>query len=183
MKSDVVDQKFSLLFDWFDQDRDGQLTPQDLEATAAVFAGVAKEEDHDNRAAFHSAFAQWWRLLEEADTDGDGRISRTEFITMMQDSVTTPAHFENVVMAIIEAIVNVTDTDGDGVLSRDEYVALYQALGVPAEQCGPAFDRVDLDGDGVISHAEYRAAIVEFYFSTDPEAPGNHLLGMLVQPT
>ncbi|MFJ3882445.1 EF-hand domain-containing protein [Streptomyces sp. NPDC090077] len=183
MSSTMMGQKFSLLFDWFDQDRDGQLTRQDLEATAAVFARIAREEDHGNRAAIRAAFGQWWQLLlAHADADGDGQVSRHEFTTAMQDRVTAPAHFETAVMAIADAVMSAADTNRDGVLSRDEYVAMYQALGVPAEQSGPAFEKVDRDGDGIISHHEYRTAIVDFYLSTDPHAPGNYLLGPLTQP-
>ncbi|MFF1414766.1 EF-hand domain-containing protein [Streptomyces sp. NPDC058289] len=167
-----------ILFDWFDQDRDGQLSEGDLQATAKVFAQVARDEDHTNVAVIHAAFGQWWQLLlEHADTDGDGQVSRPEFVTAMQDSVTAPEHFESAVMAIADAVMNAADTNTDGVLSQDEYVAMYEVLGVSPERSVPAFGRLDLDGDGVISHHEYRTAIVDFYLSTDPNAPGNYLLG------
>lgn len=182
MSSAMTDQKFSLLFYWFDQDRDGQLTQQDLQATAKVFAQVATDEDHTNVTAIHAAFEQWWQLLlKHADADGDGRVSRAEFVTAMDD-VTAPAHFESAVMAIADAVMRAADTSGDGVLSREEYVAMYRALGVSEEHSGPAFGMLDLDGNGVISHDEYRTAIVDFYLSTDPEAPGNYLLGPLRLP-
>lgn len=178
MATAVQGQKFSILFDWFDQDRDGQLSQGDLQATAKVFAQVARDEDHTNVAAIHAAFGQWWQLLlEHADTDGDGQVSREEFVTAMQDSVTAPEHFESAVMAIADAVMNAADTNTDGVLSRDEYVAMYEVLGVSPEHSVPAFARLDVDGDGVISHHEYRTAIVDFYLSTDPDAPGNYLLG------
>ncbi|MEU9945945.1 EF-hand domain-containing protein [Streptomyces lavendulae] len=178
MSGAVQGQKFSILFNWFDQDCDGQLSAGDLQATAKVFAQVARDEDHANVAAIHAAFGQWWQLLvEHADTDGDGQVSRTEFIAAMGDSVTAPEHFESAVMAIADAVMAAADTNADGVLSREEYVALYEVLGVSPEQSAPAFDRLDLDGDGVISHHEYRTAIVDFYLSTDPNAPGNYLLG------
>ncbi|MFI1942777.1 EF-hand domain-containing protein [Streptomyces virginiae] len=184
MTSDVKNQKFSTLFDWFDQDHDGQLTEGDLRATAKVFAQVARDEDHTNVHAIHTAFEQWWQLLlQHADTNRDGQVSRQEFITTMEASVTTPQHFESAVMAIADAVMNAADTDTDGVLSRDEYIRLYEALGVAPEHSGPAFAILDLDGDGVISHDEYRTAIVDFYLSDDPEAPGNYLLGPINQPT
>ncbi|MFK0202087.1 EF-hand domain-containing protein [Streptomyces lavendulae] len=149
-----------------------------LEVAPGSIEGVARDEDHANVAAIHAAFGQWWQLLvEHADTDGDGQVSRTEFITAMGDSVTAPEHFESAVMAIADAVMDAADTNADGVLSREEYVALYEVLGVSPEQSAPAFDRLDLDGDGVISHHEYRTAIVDFYLSANPNAPGNYLLG------
>jgi hypothetical protein len=35
------------------------------------------------------------------------------------------------------------------------------------------------DGSGELSYAEFRQAIVEFYLSGDPNAPGNWLLGSM----
>jgi Ca2+-binding EF-hand superfamily protein len=182
MASVVKDQKFSILFDWFDQDGDGQLTQGDLRATATVFAQVAGDENQADAAAIHTAFEHWWQLLlQHADSDGDGQVSRQEFITTMEASVTTPENFESAVMAIADAVMNAADANGDGVLSRAEYISLYEVLGVSAEHSGPAFALIDLDGNGVISHDEYRAAIVDFYLSNDPGAPGNYLLGPLTR--
>ncbi|MEV7831241.1 EF-hand domain-containing protein [Streptomyces subrutilus] len=183
MASAVKNQKFAVLFTWFDQDQDGQLSEDDMRTTAKVFAQVARDEDHSNISALHSAFEQWWQLLlQHADTDGDGQISRTEFITTMEASVTSPEHFESAVMAIADAVMNAADTDTDGVLSRDEYIRMYETLGVAPELSGPAFTRLDLDGNGVISHDEFRAAIVDFYLSNNPDAPGNYLLGPIGHP-
>lgn len=178
MTTAVKSQKFSTLFDWFDQDQDGQLTQDDLQATAKVFSRTAAEDDHANIKAIHSAFEQWWQLLlEHGDTDGDGQVSRQEFITIMEANVTAPEHFESAVMAIADAVMKALDANSDGVLSLVEYMRLYDTLGVPKEHSAEAFTRLDLDGDGVISFDEYRNAIVDFYLSADPNAPGNYLLG------
>ncbi|MEV6161926.1 EF-hand domain-containing protein [Streptomyces sp. NPDC052052] len=178
MTSAVKSQKFSILFDWFDQGRDGQLTQDDLRATADVFARVAAEDDHTNITAMRDAFERWWQLLlRHGDTNGDGRLSRQEFIAVTEANVTAPEHFGGAVMAIIDALMNTLDTDRDGFLSRDEYVRMYDALGISPERSGEAFTRLDLNGDGVISHEEFRMAISDFYLSTDPDAPGNYMLG------
>ncbi|WP_201440413.1 EF-hand domain-containing protein [Saccharothrix sp. 6-C] len=183
MTSSMMDRKFDSLFDWFDQNRDGHLTHDDLEATATVFSQVAPPEDHANITAIHDAFEQWWQLLlRHSDTDGDGRVSRDEFIAVMKTDVTAPEHFESAVMAIADAILDAFDTDGDGVLSRAEYLRLYGALGVARQHTEEAFTRLDRDGSGTISYEEYRQAIVDFYLSTDPEAPGNYLLGPVDHP-
>ncbi|WP_433260500.1 EF-hand domain-containing protein [Actinosynnema sp. CS-041913] len=178
MTSVLKDQKFNIVFDWFDLGKDGHLTQDDFQATARVFAKVARKGDQATVTAIHDAFDAWWRLLlEHGDTGGDGRISREEFITVMQVNVTAPEHFQDAVMAIADAVINALDTDQDGVLTHDEYVRLYEALGISREHSSEAFAKLDLDGSGTISHAEFRSAISDFYLSTDPDAPGNHLLG------
>ncbi|MEU4805750.1 EF-hand domain-containing protein [Actinosynnema sp. NPDC023587] len=178
MTSVLKFQKFSILFDWFDQNGDGRLTQDDFQAMARMFAQVAPRGDSATVDALDDAFDAWWRLLlGHGDTGGDGKISREEFVALMQSEVTAPQHFQGAVMAIADAVINAVDTDRDGVLSQDEYVRLYEVLGVTRENSGQAFVRLDLDGDGVISHAEFRQAISDFYLSADPDAPGNHLLG------
>ncbi|MET9805018.1 EF-hand domain-containing protein [Streptomyces halstedii] len=180
----VKGQKFGTLFTWFDQDGDGQLTHEDMRGTAAAFAEVAAWGDEADLAAMRDAFGRWWRLLlTHGDADGDGRVSRQEFITVMEREVTSPEHFEGAVMAIIDALMNALDTDRDGVLSRDEYVRMYDALGIPPQRSGEAFTRLDLDGNGVISREEFRSAVSDFYLSTDPDAPGSHLLGPVGPPS
>ncbi|WP_327169656.1 EF-hand domain-containing protein [Streptomyces subrutilus] len=179
--SAVKSRKFSILFDWFDQGKDGQLTQDDLLAMAGLFAMVA-DNDPASTAAMRDAFEQWWQLLlKHGDTDGDGQVSRAEFIAAMEANVTSPEHFSGAILAIADATMQALDTDGDGVLSRDEYVGMAGRLGVSPVNSAAGFEKLDRDGDGVISHEEYRQAISEFYLSADLDAPGNWLLGPLDQ--
>ncbi|MER7702648.1 EF-hand domain-containing protein [Kitasatospora sp. NPDC097605] len=182
MPAEVKNQKFTMLFDWFDQGGDGMLTHDDFETMGGLFGGLAAEDDQENVSAMREAFEEWWRvLLAHGDADGDGRIDRTEFLALMEADVTAPEHFEKAVLAIADALMRALDTDHDGVLSKDEYVRMYSALGIPPEHSGDAFRRLDRDGNGVISHEEFRTAITEFYLSADENAPGNWLIGP-IQP-
>ncbi|MFF2659026.1 EF-hand domain-containing protein [Kitasatospora sp. NPDC058032] len=178
MPAKVKKQKFTMLFDWFDQGGDGLLTQDDFRAMGDLFSGLAGEDDRENASAMREAFEEWWRvLLAHGDADGDGRISRKEFLDVMEVNVTAPEHFGSAVLAIADALMRALDTNGDGELSQDEYVRMYSALGIPPEHSGDAFRRLDRDGNGAISHEEFRAAITEFYLSTDENAPGNWLIG------
>ncbi|MFG2112078.1 EF-hand domain-containing protein [Streptomyces sp. NPDC048718] len=183
MPNAVKSQKFNMLFDWFDQGNDGQLTHDDLQAMGDLFAALAAEDDHANASAMRDAFEKWWQLLlAHGDADGDGKISRPEFLTVMEANVTAPEHFEGAVLAIADALMRALDTNGDGVLSHDEYVRMYDALGVPPKHSKDAFKRLDRDGNGEISHEEFRQAITEFYLSDNMDAPGNWLIGPLHEP-
>ncbi|MFG3253695.1 EF-hand domain-containing protein [Streptomyces sp. NPDC048172] len=184
MTDDVKAQKFSTLFRWFDQNGDGLLTHDDLQKMAGMFAGLAREDDKENASAMRTAFETWWRLLlAHGDPDGSGRISRQEFITVMEAEVTDPRHFGEAVLAIADALMRALDTNQDGTLSQAEYVRMYDVLGIPPVHSEAAFRLLDLDGDGSISHAEFRSAIREFYLSADPKAAGNWLLGPIDEPS
>ncbi|MFE4518923.1 EF-hand domain-containing protein [Kitasatospora sp. NPDC056783] len=178
MPAEVKHQKFTMLFDWFDQGGDGVLTHDDFQAMGDLFGALAAEDDRENASAMRNAFEEWWRvLLAHGDANGDGRIDRQEFHDVMEANVTAPEHFEKAVLTIADALMRALDTNGDGVLSKDEYVRMYSALGIPPVHSEDAFRRLDRDGNGVLSHEEFRMAITEFYLSGDENAPGNWLLG------
>ncbi len=182
MTEDVKAQKFSTLFRWFDRNGDGQLTRDDFQQMAEMFTGLVREDDEENAAAMRAAFEAWWQvLLTHGDRDGSGQISPQEFITVMEADVTDPRHFEEAVLAIVDALMRALDTNQDGVLSQAEYVRMYDVLGIPPVHSEAAFRLLDQDGDGSLSHAEFRTAITEFYLSDDPKAPGNWLLGPIDQ--
>ncbi len=180
MTMDLQTRKFNYVFTWFDQNGDGWLTRDDFEKIAGLFTALADEKDEKNKTAMKKAFMHWWDLLLEA---GDGtpgeKIGKEEFDRIMKSSVIAPENFENAVGGIADGLIGALDRDGNGSLSREEYVRMYDALGVPPATSGEAFKRLDRDGSGELSYAEFRQAIVEFYLSADPNAPGNWLLGAM----
>jgi Ca2+-binding EF-hand superfamily protein len=178
MAQTAKNQKFEMLFDWFDQNDDGSLTEDDFIAMASLFTELTHPDDRPNKDALRAAFARWWRILLEAAGTQD-RIERPEFISIMHSHITGSQHFEDVVMGIADALMQALDTDGNGTLTGDEYVQMYSSLGVNQDISAASFQRLDRNGDGVISQAEFRSAIEDFYLSDD-DAPGNWLLGPTV---
>lgn len=178
MPESAKNRKFNIVFDWFDQGRDGYLTHDDFQQMAALFTALPGGDAPENSQALRGAFEKWWGLLlAEGDITGDGRLGRKEFIDVMKSSVTAPEHFEGAVITIADAFMRIVDTNGDGSLSFDEYVRMYASLGIDPAHSSDAFKRLDRDGDNAISYQEFRTAIVEFYLSDDENAPGNWLLG------
>jgi hypothetical protein len=77
------------------------------------------------------------RKLMAADTDGDGRVSRAEFVAAAKVGKGDPAkRFARI------------DRNGDGMLDKAEIDAML----------AKRFARLDSDGDGVLSPAERTAA-------------------------
>jgi Ca2+-binding EF-hand superfamily protein len=180
MPESTKNRKFNIVFDWFDQGRDGYLTEDDFQQMAALFIALPGGDDPENAQALRAAFEKWWGLLlAGGDTGGDGRLGREEFIDVMQSSVTAPENFEEAVLTIADAFMRIVDTDRNGSLNFDEYVRMYEGLGIDSSHSSDAFKRLDRDGDNAINYQEFRTAIVEFYLSDDENAPGNWLLGPL----
>jgi len=173
-------RKFGYVFTWFDHNGDGWLTREDFERMTEMFKALADENDETNKSAMEKGFMHWWDILLAA---GDGtpgeKIGKQEFIGIMHSSVIAPENFENAIGAIADGLIGALDRDGNGALSREEYVRMYDELGIPPQTSGEAFKRLDRDGSGEISHSEFRQALVEYYLSSDENAPGNWLLGSM----
>lgn len=68
------------------------------------------------------------------------------------------------------------DLDRDQRLSRQDYTTWVTAWGITTD-AADNFRRLDLDGDGYLQQCEIVEYLRQFYFSNDPEAPGNLFYG------
>lgn len=130
------------------------------------------------RRRWSRGFTHWWDvLLQAGDGDPLDKIGKQQFIGIMYSSVIEPENFELAIGYIVDGLMAALDTDGSGTLSREEYVAMYDKIEIPPETSEEAFGRLDRDGSGELSYTEFKQAIVEYYLSPDPDAPGNWLIG------
>lgn len=101
-------------------------------AGAATLASAAGAEGHDPMARF-----------KQADTNGDGSISRDEAKALPMIA----KHFDEI------------DTNHDGQITADELRAYHHAAREGRkEKSAERFKKLDTDGDGRISRAEAQAA-------------------------
>lgn len=100
-------------------------------------------------------------MMKQADTDGDGRISRAE----------AEAHHNKRFTEI--------DEDGDGNVSREVFVSKktdkimrrMSREGIE-ERVGKRFDRIDQDGDHVLSLSEFSAKSASHFDRMDKDGDG-----------
>ena len=82
-------------------------------------------------------------------------------------------------MPFLDAVMAIADEDGDGKLTVEEHVKWTGALmNLPEPDARMIHDLLS-DEDGLLSTRDLLEAIREFYFSEDPKAAGNWLLGSL----
>eukprot|EP00964_Phaeocystis_antarctica_P130381 scaffold94247_cov61-Phaeocystis_antarctica.AAC.4 len=131
----------SSIFDVIDADKSGEISPAEL-----VMHLLGLGQDHESVSELFAAL----------DTDGDGRISREEFIAGFDK---LEAELEPEAEAAAAATFAAVDADKSGKLDLEELVSALAASGDAAdrEEVEALFKRLDVNGDGSITMEEWRA--------------------------
>ncbi|MEU7478447.1 EF-hand domain-containing protein [Lentzea sp. NPDC042327] len=177
-----LDRKLARRFRTYDADGDGfigcdDFTTAGLRTTRAFGLG----DDEPRAVRFRATLTGLWQQLSlAADTDRDGRISVDEYKKAFADGLLeTPESFDEGYVPFLDAVMAIADGDGDGKLTVDEHVKWTGALMNLSEADARMIHDLLSDDDGLLCTHALLAAIREFYFSEDPAAAGNWLLGSL----
>lgn len=163
---------------------DGELTVKDWEErtrrTAAQFGievGSARYEQLSKQQT------DYWRQYQQvADVNRDNVITLDEWVQAheqiwapdMRDSFAAGAR------ATCDALWELIDSDGDGRVNLDEFTRYnkgYVNVGEDESWIAKVFHALDTDGNGTLSKDEYVAAVIDWAYSEDADAPGNGLFG------
>ncbi|MFB8199660.1 oxygenase MpaB family protein [Kitasatospora purpeofusca] len=161
-----------------DQTGDGHLTAHDLRAMAHNVCWQL-ELSEEGEARVYDAFERWWEELRAGmDADGDGRVTRAEYIAAtLAGCDRDPAYLERGLLPALRAVFEAADADGDGLLDFAEYRVLFDGRRVHPAELSHGFRQLDTDGDGVITAAEFLRGFVDYFTARAPSAPGTQLLG------
>ncbi|WP_234322608.1 EF-hand domain-containing protein [Streptomyces sp. NRRL S-350] len=161
-----------------DQTGDGFVTAHDLRAMAHNVCWQL-ELDEAAEARVYGAFDGWWEQLREAmDADGDGRVSREEFVAATVAGCDRDgAYLEQGLLPALRAVFAAADTDGSGFLEFDEYRAVFGGPRVHPVELSHGFRQLDADGDGRVTREEFLGGFTEFFTARADSTPGTQLLG------
>ncbi|WP_328955920.1 EF-hand domain-containing protein [Kitasatospora purpeofusca] len=161
-----------------DQTGDGHLTAHDFRAMAHNVCWQL-ELSEEGEARVYDAFEHWWEELRAGmDADGDGRVTRAEYIAAtLAGCDRDPAYLERGLLPALRAVFAAADADGDGLLDFAEYRVLFDGRRVHPAELSYGFRQLDTDGDGVITAAEFLRGFVDYFTARAPSAPGTQLLG------
>ncbi|MGW8375536.1 EF-hand domain-containing protein [Streptomyces sp. ODS28] len=173
MDSSEYERKIAVRFASFDQDGNGYISREDFTVAAAAvrseFGVTARSEQ--GQATLLGAEAFWQGMAGIADSDGDQRITREEFVgsavKRLRDS---PDRFGEIARPFLRSVVAVADSDGDGMVSPQEAERALRAMGVAEEQCGAAARALDADGDGKIGEDDIVSAFAAYFTTPEPDA-------------
>ena len=177
-----LDRKLARRFRTYDSDGDGFIEREDFtqagERTTRAF-GLACDDPKAVR--FHRVLHGLWEQLSSVTgLDRDGRISVDEYKKAFANGLLeTPESFDEGYVPFLDALMAIADEDGDGKLTLEEHVTWTGALLHLSERDSRTIHDLLSDDDGLLATQAVLDAIREFYFSEDPAAAGNWLLGSL----
>lgn len=179
--SDLLTAKISQGFDHLDADGDGYLTEQDhVLMGQRVAASLGHGSGSPAERQIVDAYVLIWRDLHLPHIpDGGTAISREQFVGSTRTLAADPVAAQATVGALAEAFLAIADIDHDGQVSPAEFGAFQRGHfpGLTDNELDEAFARLDVDSDGHLSAEEFIRAVIEFWSSSDPDAPGNWWMG------
>jgi hypothetical protein len=177
-----LDRKLARRFRTYDSDGDGFIEREDFtqagERTTKAF-GLA--DDDPKAVRFRSMLIGLWEQLSSVvGQDDNGRISIDEYKTAFANGLLeTPESFDEGYVPFLDAVMAIADEDGDGKLTVEEHIAWTGALLNLSEADARMIHDILSEDDELMPTDALLEAIREFYFSEDPAAAGNWLLGSL----
>ncbi len=174
-------KKLARMFQVLDADGDGYVESSDytrrVEAVARIEGWAEDASEYDRNLRF--AQLSWDALAESADADGDGRVSRREFMRWAEIFLDDRDAVRAYARGDVQLLFDTVDTDGDGRITEGEYRRFLEICGVDTSAAHAFFTYADLDENGRIGRDEMSHAFEEFLLSSNTAAAGNYLFGPL----
>src|SRR5688572_1427512 len=114
--SDFQQMKMGRMFDVYDLNADGRIEEDDFTRRAHSFAKERgwDEESPGFREQIEFTRADWHNLQQAADSDGDGSVTRDEFLAFAQHMLSDSAALEQYAYQDADLIFRAMDSDADG---------------------------------------------------------------------
>lgn len=168
------------VFDTLDITRDGVIGADDFRTMAQRMSTLRPGMEPGQIAEIQETFATWWDTIRRAaDVDGDGEISREEFVAAAARGLDQDPAYVDKMIRVSVVTFRAADEEGDGLLTRPQVERIYRAFGVDESLSAQTFDRIDVNGDGFVSVDEFVSAARDVWSNDDPSAPGAVMFGPL----
>lgn len=175
-------QKYHQWFLSADVDGDNVITRNDMIQFAdRFFTHRGVRGDSSGAQRLRDQMEEFWvNVLAPFDHNGDGQVDADEVTAGCERALVNREDYSKQIEPITELYFQLTDGDGDGKIDLKEFQQVFMAVGRGSDaDCAEVFRRLDTDGSGTLSRREFHRAVEDFFYSDDPNAPGNQLFGPL----
>ena len=169
-------RKLSAGFNELDIDGDGRVGNADIESLIKNHGSAyGYAEGTPEYEALAQRTRDVWAQLKQFDSSGDGEVTLEEYVAGFAAFLDQRDAFMGSMDVLVDAFYALADQDRDGRVDENELIMHFRAWNHSEDQAREAFRHLDRNANGAISKAEWMANLEEFYYSEDPEAPGNWL--------
>lgn len=181
MLSDLQRRKYTANFTLYDADGNGTVERRDFDRVIERWtARCGAEPGSPEHERASRTILGIWEFVRTLGGPEDESVTLADWLATAEHVVGAKDDAEMVEQAYRQParmLFSVMDRDADGRVTEAEYADYLAAYGVEGDDAREAFAHLDRDGDGFITADEWVENVVEFYFSDDPEAPGNWYIG------
>lgn len=179
MLSELQQRKLRRLFQLTDFNQDGHIQRDDYEESIKIYGqmrGISSDsEEYQQRLDVYQA--EWEDLRQNADADGDGRVSFDEFLAHQERILADEDYFNQTVGKVAHVFLSTMDGDRDGKINLQEFLTGHAGFQVDVATSESIFNLINQDGDDSVTYEEMFEVVRRFYYSTDPDDPANYLMG------
>ncbi|NEO42106.1 MAG: hypothetical protein F6J90_39615 [Moorea sp. SIOASIH] len=178
MISEFRKKKLAKVFNSMDSNGNGVLSKADLEKSFESTIAIQghKPGSPEYQSGYDKMVTEPWNDLAKMDSNNDGKITWDEFIAFYDKPESDPG-LNQLIAGGGELLFLMVDAHGKGQISLPEFTAMNLVWQSDQAQADKTFAALDTNGDGSISKEEFLAHVKTFFFSDDPNAPGNLILG------
>ena len=178
MLSEFRKKKMTRVFEMLDLNKNGFLEQSDYERLADnLSASRGIDPASAEGSKIKTKYLAAWATQAGSNDPKTHRVDLAGWLASRETLLADPKNYAVLVQSLVDQLVEQVDTDRDGKLSFEEYALLFRVYGMDGSRAKTAFTKLDADADGYLSQQELQAAFKDFYYSDDPAATGNWLIG------
>lgn len=179
MLTELQKRKLTKLFTLYDSNHSGRISLSDFEEIVkkiADFRGLKPNStDYDELANKYYYF--WIHLKGEVDRDRNSKLMLDEWLEYHDKLLQDTNRYEREIDSLMNFVYKIFDVDGDNKISQNELEEFLKAYNVSPFHAHNILSIIDKNQDGTIEKSEFIKMLYEFYYSDDPDAPGNGMFG------
>ena len=179
MLTELQTRKLIKLFSMYDAQYKGFIDCDDFDNIAKKLAGRRNWSLRSPRyITLSSQLTYDWKCLKrDADKVHDKHISIDEWLDYYDGVLSDSAKYQKSAQHLMDLVFDAFDHDEDGKICAGEWGEFLSVFNVSPVYAPMVFPKLDGDNSGFLTKDEIKSLFHDFFYSDDPNAPGNQMFG------